>query len=353
MGEVLQVPPLADALALLPASRWVVVDDPAWPTPLLAATDRVVIGPGGVFVVIEVDCRERPATVLLDAPWVDGEFRGDLVERAAGAAAAVLQAVPGVDPAHVRPVLCFAQEAMLLERCDDVLVCATSNVVSLVASRSPVFTTRQVHTVHARMRAGMRRAVAGLQQVPQQPTSPEDERLRSRGLVAGIAVVLALLVVAGLGLAAAELGGAGDSVVGIGALTGGTARTPSLPPLGRPVLLGGGVQVTVLAVRQLPGRSSAAVRLELLAVGGRHRAVHPARSLWLVDASGRRHPAVGPAAARGAVPAAQLLPATTRLSPGRAVRGTVLVPVAAGSRVTRVGLRVADGRGGTAVWAAR
>ncbi|HET8603474.1 MAG TPA: hypothetical protein VFM09_06060 [Marmoricola sp.] len=353
MGEVLQVPPVADALALLPASRWVVVGDTAWPTPLLGDADRVVIGPGGVFVVVEVDSRERPATVLLDAPWVEGEFRGDLVERAENAAAAVLHTVPGVDPAHVRPVLCFVQEPMLLERCDDVLVCSTSNVVSLLVSRPPVLSVRQVHTVHARMRAGLRRAVAGLQQVPQQAGSPDSERLRARGLVAGIAVALVLLVAAGLGLAAAELGGSGAGIVGIGALVDGTPRTSAAPSLGRPVLLAGQVQATVLGVHRVAGQPLVEVRLELLTVSGRARAVHPARSLWLVAGSGRRFAGSSPARVRGVVPAARLLPAATRLRPGRPVRGTVLVAVPAGTRIAQVGLRLGEGRAGWATWSVR
>lgn len=347
MDEVLQVRAVADALSALPDVGWVVVAAEEWPTPSLGAADRVVIGPAGTFVVVEVDARERPATVLLDAPWLDGEFRGDLVERAAEAAAVVLAQVPGVAADQVRPVLCFAQEPMLLERCDEVLVCSTANLVSLLTSRPPVLNTRQVHTVHARLRAGMRRTAASTRHVPEQRAPGEAALFGSRQprlLVAGVAVALALLVAAGLGLAAVELDRTAGEAVGIGRLAG---AHPALAATGEPltVVAAGGqrLRVTVRSVRALPG-ARFAVRLELTGLRGTWSGA-PARALALVDDRGRT---VRPTRVARAVPPA--LAKRVVLGPGRSARGTVVLEVPAGTRVARVGIRLGDGHRGRATW---
>ena len=344
MDEALQVPAVPDALSALPEIGWVVVAGEQWPTASLGPEDRVVIGPGGVFVVVTVEVGARPATVLLDAPWLDGEFRGDLVERAAEAGAAVLAMVPGVAPEHVRPVLCFAQESMLLERCDEVLVCSTANLVSLLTSRLPVLNTRQVHILHARLRAGMRRTAASLRQVPPQRAPEESGRSRSRLLVAGGAVALALLVAAGLALAAVELERPTGHPMGVGRLAG--VHEP-VAALGGPATVAGPGRVrlraTVRSVRLLPA-GRVRVRLTLTGLRGRWSG-DPARTLRLVGTRGR---AVRRTRVLRAVPAS--LSSRLSLGPGRSVRGTVLLQVPPRTRLARVAVRVGEGPRGRAGW---
>jgi len=337
----MQAPGLAAALATLPTTRWVVLSGLDWPVPSLTASDLVAIGPGGVFVVVVVDTRKQPATVLLDAPWVGGEFRGDLVERAAEAAAAVLGLVPGVDPDHVWPVLCFDQGPMLLERCDAVMVCSTANLVSLMTSRFPVLNTRQVHTIHARLRAGMRRAAASLRHVPAQPTGPVAEPRRPRGKVVG-AVALGLAALTAAGLAVANLPAIGHAAR---SLVGGTA------PLGRPVDLtgpGGELRVTVRSVHpagQREGHRLLAVELVIVDLDEQSWRGSPARSLWLVDRDGDRFRARVTTRDSGAV-----LPTQATVRPGHPVHGRVLIAVPRRSEPAAVEFRVGDGRHGSAQW---
>lgn len=341
MGEVQQAPGLATALAALPTTRWVVLRDLDWPTPALTTSDLVAIGPGGVFVVVVVDTRAQPATVLLDAPWVGGEFRGDLVERAAEAAAAVLGMVPGVDPEHVWPVLCFDQGPMLLERCDEVMVCSSANLVSLMASRFPALNTRQVHTIHARLRAGMRRAASSLRHVPAQPVGPVPQRHRSRGMAAG-AVALGFAVIGGAGLAVANMPSIGHAA---------RSLIDTTAPLGRPIDVAGPdaeLRVTVRAVRPAgdrDGRRLVAVELVVVDLGGKPWTGSPARSVWLVDRDGSRFRA-GVAARGGAA----VLPVHARVRSGHPLHGRVLVAVPRGSEPAAVEFRVGDGRHGSAQW---
>jgi hypothetical protein len=336
----------------------VVLDGIDWPTPAVTAPDVVAIGPGGVFVVVVIDSREQPATVLLDAPWVEGEFRGDLVERAAAAAAAVLGLVPGVDPAHVWPVLCFDQERMLLERCDQVLVCSTANLVSLMTSRFPVLNTRQVHTIHARLRAGIRRASASLRYVPAQPTSRPPSRRRSHVLAAA-ALTAGLAVSGGVVLAVTDVGAIGQaarSLVDRGA------------PLGRPVDLtgpGGQVRVSVRGTQPVGDRAGVrlvAVDLLLAAPDGGQWRGSPAGSVWLVDGDGTRFRATPGATLRATFRAtfratlrsgSEVLPAEVWVRPGHPVHGRVLVEVPRRSDPALVEVRVGDGRHGSARWKLR
>jgi hypothetical protein len=344
VGEILQAPGLAAALATLPPARWVVLHGLDWPTPSMTASEVVAIGPGGVFVVVVVDTRKQPATVLLDAPWVGGEFRGDLVERAEEAAAAVLALVPGVDPDHVWPVLCFHQEPMLLERCAEVTVCSSANLVSVMTSRFPVLNTRQVHTIHARLRAGMRRAAAGLRHVPAQPTGPVRRPRRSRGALVG-AVTFGLAVAAGTGAALANLPAIGHAAR---ALVTGTA------PLGRPMDLAGPgseLRVTVRAVHPVAegrDRRVLAVDLVIVDLGDRPWTGSPARSVALLDGDGARFRAEATVGGGGAV-----LPLHATVRPGHPVHGRVLVPVPRHRHPGVVEFTVGDGRHGRAEWAVR
>jgi hypothetical protein len=338
VGDLLQGLGLTESL---PTARWVVLHDLDWPTPTLTRSDLVAIGPGGVFVIVVVDTRSRPATVLLDAPWVGGEFRGDLVERAAAAAAAVLDMVPGVEPGHVWPVLCFDQGPMLLERCDDVLVCSSANLVSLVSSRFPVLNTRQVHTIHARLRAGMRRTAAGLRHVPAQPTGPVRQPRRSPGMLVG-GVALGAAVVSGAALAVANLPAIGHAA---------RSLVTSTAPLGRPMDVegpSGELRVTVRAVHpagEQDGKQVLSVELVVVDLEGRPWHGSPARSVWLVDKAGNRFHARE--TGRGG---AAVLPVRTTVRHGHPVRGQVLVDVPRGSAPHAVEFRVGDGRHGSAQW---
>lgn len=125
---------VARALEALPAG-WVVLHDLVWPGRQRANIDHVAMGPGGVFVIDaknwsgRIEVRDQ---VLLQ----NGRRREPTVMSAAEAARAVQGIAPS--PATCTAVLCFVRDDQLHGRARDVVVCTTSNLVTMLTSRPVV-----------------------------------------------------------------------------------------------------------------------------------------------------------------------------------------------------------------------
>ena len=142
VGEV----EVAKALEALPPG-WVVLHDLAWPGRPKANIDHVVIGPGGVFVV---DAKNWSGTVEVRDQVLrqNGRRREQAVSSAAEAAISLQHVVP---VSHLCVgVLCFVGDKALSGWVRDVMVCSTSNLVTMLTSRPVVLDSAQVdECVHA------------------------------------------------------------------------------------------------------------------------------------------------------------------------------------------------------------
>lgn len=138
----------ARALAALPSDQWTVFHDLCWPGRKLANVDHVAVGPGGVFVI---DSKNWTGTVEVKDEVLrqNGYQRETSVASAAEAAIAVSLATPDLPSTLVVPVLCFVRDESVTGWARDVMVCSTTNVADMLASRPPVMddATRQRVTV--------------------------------------------------------------------------------------------------------------------------------------------------------------------------------------------------------------
>jgi hypothetical protein len=139
--------PTAEALTALPPG-WTVLHGLHQPDRRRRVIDHLVIGPGGVFVVIE-----PPWTGLVDVRGGvlrhNGRRRDRMVRAAAAAGAAVARLLPGVGTKLVRPVLCVDSTPPLSGVSGGVVLCSPDNVVELLTTRSAVLadgTARQAST---------------------------------------------------------------------------------------------------------------------------------------------------------------------------------------------------------------
>ena len=131
---------VARALEALPEG-WVALHDLAWPGRERANIDHVVIGPGGVFVVDAKNWSGRIEVrddVLLQA----GRRREPAVVSAAEAAIAMQGVVPPSVPCM--GVLCFVGDEPLVGWVRDVMVCSTSNLTTMLASRPEALSPEDV-----------------------------------------------------------------------------------------------------------------------------------------------------------------------------------------------------------------
>ena len=124
----------ADALAALPELDWRVFHDVHWPGRRYANIDHVAVGPGGVFVI---DSKAWAGDIDggRGALRHNGHRRERHVLAAVDAAAAVGELLPGLDPATVKPVLCFDRDKPVFGWSREVMVCSTVNVATLLTSR--------------------------------------------------------------------------------------------------------------------------------------------------------------------------------------------------------------------------
>ena len=151
---------VAAALAQLPAGTWTVFHDVRWPGRRYANVDHIVVGPPGVFVI---DAKNWSGQVAVndDVLRQNGRSRETAVAAAAEAGLAVAGLVPLVKPHFVHPVLCFVRDEEVSGWARDVMVCSTSNVVTMLTSRSAVLAEHEVNQLRLDLDLGLRDAGCG------------------------------------------------------------------------------------------------------------------------------------------------------------------------------------------------
>jgi hypothetical protein len=148
---------VAAALEQLPSESWTVFHDVKWPGRRYANVDHIVVGPSGVFVVDAKNWSGR-VEVRDDVLRQNGRSRERDVAAAAEAGLAVAGLVPLVTPQLVHPVLCFVRDEELSGWARDVMVCSTSNLVSMLTSRPVVLAPSQVSQLCLDLDLGLRAA---------------------------------------------------------------------------------------------------------------------------------------------------------------------------------------------------
>ena len=202
----------AEVLATLPPG-WTSLHDVRWPGRRLANVDHVLIGPGGVFVI---DSKNWTGQITLR----DGSLRQNGYSRekaVAGAADAALAVAELISPyaSWVHPVMCFVGQEHLSGWSRDVMVCSTTNLVTMLTTRPVVFTPEIVHYLHSELGKALSRPVvppvAARSSRPRAPRRASAPPRRRRGtkspelsilrFVFGVAM-LVVLISAGPQLAA-------------------------------------------------------------------------------------------------------------------------------------------------------
>src|SRR3954452_3487869 len=191
--ETAVLPGLAEppVLPVLPAG-WEVLRGVHWPDPsrpdqAVDAMDHLVVGPGGIFVVVDVDGME--AVILEDRGDPALAFVvGTAVDVCLAAAAEVTEALGGVSGpcdsgrtgAPVFGVVRFMTEEHLALSARGVMVCTTRNVVQVLRSCPPVLDAAHVAQVLAALDARLHperaeRAVAVAHPVTGSPAAAPTE----------------------------------------------------------------------------------------------------------------------------------------------------------------------------------
>lgn len=329
----------AAALAALPADLWRVFHDVRWPGRSRALLDHVVVGPAGVFVV-----GDRSLTGSIDvADGVlrqNGRRRSRTVARAAAAALAVAEVLDearsGLDTELVKPVLCLVREDPVFGWAEEVMVCSSANVATMLTSRPKVLDEVQVHAAAV----ALQRCLLG--------GAPRRHRHRP-GRVRSALVIAAVGTVVTLGLALA--------VPRWGPLLEAEAQERLLDthPLGEVVTMAGNPMRPELRVSVDGVRRTRVLRPERLvrtgdrvigaAVTIRNTGTQgwvsgPATSFVLLDADGVSHPRD---VRVQAVTAGPVLGERVRLGPHRSRRGYVVFTVPADLELARVRVTVDPG----------
>ncbi len=145
----------AEALAALPTETWTVLHDVKWPGRTYANIDHIVVGPTGVFVI---DSKNWSGAVAVRNGVLrqNGYARETDVDSAASAASVVAPLVPLLRRDLVRPVLCFTRDEQLTGSVRQVLVCSTTNVVTLLTSRSAVLSPDEVRQLSSDIENALR-----------------------------------------------------------------------------------------------------------------------------------------------------------------------------------------------------
>lgn len=222
----------AEALRALPAGEWMVFHDVRWPGRRYANIDHIAVGPAGVYVI---DSKNWSGRVTLDHGVLrqNGYGRDKAVASVAEAAAEINGLIRSVTPVRVAPVLCFVRPDGPTGSVGGTLVCDTSNVVTMLASRAAVLTPEQVRLIILDLDIVLREAVAPpvapVQVARARPRAAAKAPTRRSRKKAGLAAPLATLL-----LLAAFLGSPDVR----DALTDGIADVivdtdPSEPPIDR------------------------------------------------------------------------------------------------------------------------
>lgn len=147
----------AAVLAGLPAG-WTAIHDVRWPSRRLANIDHILVGPGGIFVI---DSKNWSGQISVANGHLrqNGRSRMKAVAGSVDAALAVAQlAGPYAD--KVFPVLSFATEDSLSGWCADVMVCSTSTLTQMLASRPTVLNPSDAMDARFRLDAQLRAATS-------------------------------------------------------------------------------------------------------------------------------------------------------------------------------------------------
>jgi hypothetical protein len=320
--------------------------------------------------VFVIDTKAWSGTIAIDGGVLrqNGRRRDRSVAGAAAAALAVTELLPGLDPAMVKPVLCFAQDEPVFGWVGEVMVCSTANVVTMLTSRPTVLDPATVHTAAGLLHGPLQWAAPDASA----PSSRRPRRTRSRTRPPSrpgarrrrpspVRSVLGLLALGVLAVFAATLVGPFAHVVEVEA----RERLHPATSLGTTVTVNGNplrpeLQVLVEDVRTsrvLRPRPLAQSRPRLLVAEVTIR--NTGETAWtarrdtrvvVVDEDGvehGRHPRVRE------VRAGNLLPAHPRLEPRHSVHGFVAFNAPPGFDATRVRVYVDPGMPRPTDWTLR
>lgn len=149
----------AAVLTALPVDEWTVFHDLRWPGRRFANVDHVVIGPPGVFVIDTKNWTGR-IEVRDQVLRQNGRGREAAVAGVAEAAIAVGELTQAIDPQSVHPVLCFVRDESLTGWARDVMICSTSNLVTMLTTRSAVLSAQHRQMLALELDATLRSAAA-------------------------------------------------------------------------------------------------------------------------------------------------------------------------------------------------
>ena len=350
-----------DALAALPELDWRVFHDVHWPGRRYANIDHVAVGPGGVFV-IDSKAWAGDIDVTAGALRHNGHRRERHVLAAVDAAAAVGELLPGLDPATVKPVLCFDRDKPVFGWSREVMVCSTVNVATLLTSRPTVLDHATLRLTAETLAQSLRAATDPIAPIPpKQQVAPKDRRAhaakRHQNLTRTVVTILALGLLAFLVLEVA--------LPKLAAVVEDQARDRSAPSLalgetatvkGNPVrpelrLSVDGLRPT-RAVGAKPG-SKPPVQLMAATVTirnvGQEGWTSGGTKFALVDRSDFSHRRT---TGKAKVAAGRKLPALIKVKPGQTKRGIVVFGVPRGVQVDSVRISVGPGYPKTLRWSA-
>ncbi len=347
----------AQALAALPSLEWRIFHDVRWPGRRFADIDHVLVGPQGVFVVDSlawtghIDVRDG---VLRQ----NGHRRTKAVESAKDAAAAVCELLP-LDPAIVKPVLCFARVKPVFGWAEDLMLCSTQNIVSMLASRPRILSDAEVRTTAEALARSLQSDTGLLPHAAKVGHRAQKSRSRSRDLTRTLvgAAVVAGLVLLGLRFDVHErlrdLSSRSLAEMGIIAPT---------EPIGEPISVAGSamrppLDVTASTVdvtrsrtpgmRAARGQMLVAVELTIRNSGDLPWVSEPGTSVVLRDEATASYRT---AAEFTRVEAGRVLPSEIQLKPGRKLHGYMVFEVPRRTTITQIELSVGPAQPQTVRW---
>ena len=351
----------AHVLAGLPAFEWRVFHDVRWPGRRFANIDHILIGPQGVFVVDSkawagyIDARSG---VLRQ----NGHRRTRAVTGAEAAAAAVAELLPGFGPDTVKPVICLVRPEPVFGWVDELMVCSTANIVTLLSSRPKVLSQQEVAAMAELLAKSLHAANSLVPRVAAK-VRPRDEqtplRVQSRnarraqtfvGATSVVALVLLFLVLEGprrLGdFTIGAVGGLDASIEPIGenvSVAGGVTRPPLDVTMGR---LGVTRSLTP-GMRAARGDVLMAVQMTIRNQGDLAWVSQPGTSVVMRDDAHATHRTV-PGFTR--VEAGRVLPQVIRLAPGRTTRGFMVFEVPRRTTISQIKLTLGPDNPKTVSW---
>jgi hypothetical protein len=345
----------AEALSALPSDEWRVFHDVRWPGRSRANIDHVLVGPQGVFVV---DTKAWSGHVEVDS----GVLRQNRVRRTkavtgvTSAADAVVALVPTLDPEMVKPVLCLVRPEPLFGWVEEVMVCSSENIVTLLTSRARVLGPADVRSAAMALAHGLRPATSAEPEARVVSQRPRDRRSRdalARPL-AGVAVCALLVLLVLLFDVPGRLGELGSQTVSsLKNPSGSAGERLALPGAGaRPDLTftaGAPADTRPAPQRLRParGRHLIAVPMTVHNAGDQPWTFAPGRSLEVRDdAQATYRPDARITRIRGGT---VLAPSVT-LRPGGTARGSMVFDLPRGATIAAIELSLGRDETRTLRW---